>query len=293
MGISPGILFALLAMFSCGITDFLIKIATDREHYFNVYVIARFIGLIFIAVYAFSLMGEGLFVLPPTTELVALLIFTSALSAFSTLLFFKAVSLGKVSVVVPISYSFPAVSVVVSILLLNESLTWSQGIGILLAIAGVILVSTDVSKLGSRGNLADGVPEALITMVCWGVSMVLLKVIVDAMGSVWTTTFLSAIRIAIILLFGLFMKKKLSVPKGGSFMGLVLVGIGFFAIFGTLAYNTGISTENVSLVSPVSSMGPAVTLVLAWLFLKESLVLNQKIGIACILVAVWIIAGGF
>jgi transporter family protein len=243
-----------------------------------------------LAIYLLSTIKDS-FLLPPSTELIFLLVFTSALSGFSDLSLFRAITLGDVSIVVPIAYSAPAVAVVLSIILFEESLTWLQGVGIILAIAGVILVSTDLSELRKKVVLA-GVPEALFTMFGWGIYLTLLKAIVDSIGPTQTALFVELIAVLIILvLLLLYRKTDVGIPHDTN-IRLMVTGVAFLSILGVLAYNTGIGMEKVSLVNPISSMGPAVTLALAWVFLKERLVLNQKVGFVCILAALWLIAAG-
>ena len=52
---------------------------------------------------------------------------------------------GKASIVVPLSYLFPLVTVVLAMTFLHESLTRTQGIGIALAFAAAILLSQEAS----------------------------------------------------------------------------------------------------------------------------------------------------
>jgi len=64
----------------------------------------------------------------------------------------------------------------------------------------------------------------------------------------------------------------------------VIVCIGWFA------YIYGIGQDLVSIVTPISSLLPGVTVILALIFYKEKLVLNQKLGILGILVGVYLIS---
>lgn len=59
-----------------------------------------------------------------------------------------------------------------------------------------------------------------------------------------------------------------------------------FETLGFLAYASGILTSMVSLVTPIASASPAVTLLLARIFYKEKLEFNQKTGALLILAGI-------
>ena len=55
--------------------------------------------------------------------------------------FYMALSSGKASVVVPLTALYPIITVVLSFLILKESINLTQGLGIILAIASIVLLS--------------------------------------------------------------------------------------------------------------------------------------------------------
>jgi len=71
---------------------------------------------------------------------------------------------------------------------------------------------------------------------------------------------------------------------------IIIIFSGILDVFGLLTYNMGISTEFVSIVAPISSAFPVVTIILAYIFLKERMVLNQKIGAVLILTGLILIS---
>lgn len=52
-----------------------------------------------------------------------------------TIPFLYAISRGKASIVVPMTSLYPLVTIILSLLILNEPVTWKQGLGIVLALA--------------------------------------------------------------------------------------------------------------------------------------------------------------
>jgi uncharacterized membrane protein len=59
---------------------------------------------------------------------------------------------------------------------------------------------------------------------------------------------------------------------------------------GFLTFNLSLTTEFVSIVGPIAATYPAVTVMLAYVFLKERVANNQKIGIAAILTGLALIS---
>ena len=65
---------------------------------------------------------------------------------------------------------------------------------------------------------------------------------------------------------------------------------GLLDLLGFVAFNFGISTAYLSIVGPVAATYPAVTVVLAYFFLKEKIVGNQKVGVIAILAGLALIS---
>ena len=59
----------------------------------------------------------------------------------ATLCFFIAISKASATVVLPLTSLYPAITVLLAFLILNEPISWRQGLGILLAIAASALLS--------------------------------------------------------------------------------------------------------------------------------------------------------
>ncbi len=57
--------------------------------------------------------------------------------------FFSALQTGKASLVVPLTALYPAITVILSVIFLNEEFTFLKGAGITLAIAAVVLLSLE------------------------------------------------------------------------------------------------------------------------------------------------------
>ncbi len=73
--------------------------------------------------------------------------------------------------------------------------------------------------------------------------------------------------------------------------GVILAGItGVLGLLGALGYLVAVSRGPVSLISPITALYPALTILLAMVFLGETLVLRQWVGVGMALAAVLLIA---
>ena len=77
-------------------------------------------------------------------------------------------------------------------------------------------------------------------------------------------------------------KRPFHFEKINTLMFILLVGI--IDILGAVFYAFSATKGMISIVGPIAALFPAVTIVLARIFLKEKLIFNQKIGVVSILV---------
>lgn len=66
---------------------------------------------------------------------------TNAAGVGGTLLFYQALARGKASVVLPLTAMYPALTVILALLILGEAVSLKQGLGILLALIAVFLLA--------------------------------------------------------------------------------------------------------------------------------------------------------
>jgi drug/metabolite transporter (DMT)-like permease len=163
-----------------------------------------------------------------------------------------------------------------------------------------VLTSTDIKKLKNIYT-AKGVKESLITLVLWGIYFFIIgrvsknlssipgmaKIVVAANIFIFT----SVINGFLMAGFAAYKHGVTSINdlKTRYVLPLFLVNL-FLYTFAWLVINYGLTQDLVSLVAPVSSLYPAITVLLAGFFLKEKLVLNQKIGILTILGGIFLIS---
>jgi transporter family protein len=136
--------WALLALFSYSLVPPLISVATTGSVRIPSNVAALFTNLILVIgtviVVAYNREEALTYVTHPMFKYVAL---AGVFLLVGILAYYRALSLGPVSVVTPIFGMFLVVSSAISIALLSESLTARKVVGILLGVVAVYLVSVE------------------------------------------------------------------------------------------------------------------------------------------------------
>jgi drug/metabolite transporter (DMT)-like permease len=216
----------------------------------------------------------------------------------ASLALYRSFEVGKMSVVAPLSASYPALTVALSFFS-GERLTALRIAGIVLIVAGVIFVargetaaapSKNTATAASSGRTSDGVSWAFVSAVGFGILFWLLGIrIVPAVGfaaTVWMIRLTSSILTAAVVLAG---KQTLVPPREMPVAGLLL-SMGILDTGAFILNNRGMQLEQVSVVSVLASLYGAVTVLLAAIFLRERLARWQWLGIAAIFAGIALIS---
>lgn len=277
--IAIAFLGGIAGMFGYGISEFLAKKTIDRIGALQTLLYSQIIGAGFVSLY---LVQEHSLPLLSPFRIVCILLF-GILSAIAYLALFKALEVGKVSIVSPITSSFAMISATISFFLFGESFSQLKIIALGLVVSGIILTSFDVKDIRSsptRANLSKGVGQALVAALIFGLFFPFWDRFVEGEGwAVWI--FIERVVVAVFfIVYSNFIRKGVTVAKEKRIMfWLVLIALfDAVGIFGnTWALSTSVDTT--SIVAAVSSSYPVVTCSLAFGFLKERLSINQYIGI--------------
>lgn len=278
MNLSIGILTGLGAMIGWGTSDFLAALASRK--------IGSFRALFWMSAVTLGVMGFYFLTSPANFNFSLQIIFFLCLVGFlqdiGTLYFYKSLEIGRVSLVSPIAGSWAAWTVVLSTLFLKETLLRTQTLGVILIIGGVILVSTKINQLLKEAEFifSDiGVKFAFLASVFWGTSFVIYKPIIDKAGWFPSTTILYIFIVFWLFVYSWITKKKLYFEPKKEVVVLI-VSISLANILAWFVYSFGLEKNLASIISPIASTFPLVTVILARIFFKEKLVWNQILGIA-------------
>jgi drug/metabolite transporter (DMT)-like permease len=200
--------------------------------------------------------------------------------------FYKALSIGPMGVVAPISSTAAVIPVIVGIAT-GDRPSALQALGVVVAVAGVALASREADE-GSKGSSRAGVGFALVGAAGFGCFFLLIDRASDT-DVLWAVSVNRTVSVALLTLALLATRPTLGL-KPANMRVLAIVGVldvsanGLFA----LAATKGL----VSVVAVLSSLYPVMTVILARVVLKERLRAVQRAGAAAALVGVALISAG-
>jgi drug/metabolite transporter (DMT)-like permease len=277
------IAYALLAAAAWGLADFLAGLKSRRLGVLQVLLWVEGAGLGAIMT-VIAATGEPL---PDTRSIVAGVI--AGLAGFTALgAFYRALSIGTMSIVAPISATGVILPVVVG-LASGDSLTAVVAIGLVVTVAGVLAASREeVTELHERGANRSAILLALGAAVGFGLYFVFADVAAD--GSV---LWLLAVG-RIVILPGIYVLMRVRgapvVPPPRDRWQLLLIG--FCDLSATGLYAVATTRGALSIVAVVGSLYPVATVLLAWWLLHERISRLQLAGVVTAMTGVAMVSAG-
>ncbi len=283
-----GILLGLTGAVCWGIADFAARFASRRIGAYRTLFFMQFFGFVALSIYL-KLAG-GFSQVAPGWQPWALAIAAGLLNVIASLSLYHSFEIGVMSIVAPVSSSYPALTVALS-LASGERIHALRGIGIAVTLAGVILAamsfapktsdSQAFSDAPSGAHLSRGVGWAILAAIgfgfmFWFLGFRVIPLVGDAV-SVWVMRLTALLSLAI---FRLPTRQSIRLPRGTVWWMLAAVGLMDTAAF--VANNAGLHIGPVSVVSVLASLYGAVTVLLSWIFLRERLERSQWLGIVLI-----------
>ncbi len=277
MDFSHGIFFGIIAMMSWGASDFFVtKSARGCEPY-RAFLWSQITALIILFTIFFIF-----FETPKFSFTVAGLILLSAFfTVIANMAFYKSLKKGKVSIVMPVASCWAVVTVLLSLIFLNQSLTQYRAIGVVLAIAGAVIVSFSWKDLRKLKNHAGGVNYAVIAALAYGIDFVLIDIMANKIGWFFPMLFVALVSACFLSIYAGICGKDISFPKN-IWQFIILVGI--LDTIAYLFYSSSVTTVYGAVMAPIAASSPAVSILLAKIFFKEKIEMHQEIGIASVII---------
>jgi len=277
MSATPSILLGVAAMLGFGLADYIAKTMLRRGNVFRTALLSQGMGscLFLLAALAYDRVL-------PSAELLSLALFSGLISGAVLCAYYFALSVGKASLIAPIFSCLTVVAVVLSFFILGEVLTGLQLSAITLVFLGIVLVAFERNDGGGERWRKLSLVLALAAAVVGGANLILQKWIAESghylMGFLITRLSSAAFMTPVALTPG---RETGSVGTSQSWLKLGILGLLDVSAF--FAWYLGLRVGLVSIVTPIATSSPAVTVVLAHLFLKERVRLHQRIGIVAII----------
>ena len=291
-----GIILGLSAALCWGAADFLARYCTRLIGTYRTSFFMQFIGAIGLTVYLLS-SGELTHLVHAVGWQSWIWAFVAALlSVIGSLALYRSFEVGVLSIVSPIAASSAALTVVLSFLS-GEALSQARAIGIGAALIGVVLAATHIThtpkvdadkKPARKRTMMRGVGWALVSSVTYGINFwVIGFYVTPALGGTAPIWMIRLVTIGTLALAAAPARQSIRLPQGRVWWLIIVVGVMDTIAF--LAANFGFTTDQVSVVSVLISLFSAVTVLLAWIFLRERLQWSQWLGIAIIFLGVTLV----
>ena len=211
--------------------------------------------------------------------------------------YFTGLRMGPISVVSGMVAAYGGLTVILAVLFRGESLTPLQALGATVATVGVILtgVAFDGGLRGIR-FAGPGVVFAVVALILFAVMTIGSDIVLERTG--WVEVLLvsrsaNAVISTLVLVVAMSVLRGPAAPllqgeeaDGGRLDAWVLAAVaaaGVLDIVGLMSFAYGLEVAETWLVGLASSFGPAVTIVVAVVFLGERLKPIQWVGLAGVL----------
>nr|WP_179964094.1 DMT family transporter [Mycolicibacterium parafortuitum] len=279
-----GILSALVAAFGYGVSDFVGGVASRRVAALRVVVISYPIALVLLIAAAVPLGGQF------STPALAWGLLAGVVQAFGVWWFYAALGSGPIAVVSPLTAVLVAGIPVLAGLILGERPGVIAGIGVVLALVAVVLVSREASD-------EDVKPHRFTAKVAWltigsgvafGMNFVILHQ-VPREAQLWPLVF-GRFAAVVIVLLAAFFTANLVIERGVPMRLAVLAGV--LDTVANIATLLALQSSLLSLAGVLIALYPAATVVLAIAVLRERVSRSQAVGMVLALAAVAMIASG-
>src|ERR1700719_4711288 len=287
-----GILLGLLTAVSWGGSDFLARFATHRIGTLRTMFYMQFTGFILLTIFLPWLGGWGHLADGSGWQPWAWGILAGCVNAVSTLSLYRGFEIGKMALVAPLSASYPALSVTLS-LLSGERLSAARATGIVCTMLSVLLVAggeraPDENDAEAVRRSGKGIGWALCSAVGFGVLFWLLGLrIIPRVGAIQTVWMIRGVCTLVAASIILIARQPIGLPRNSRWISLGM-GVGDTCAFVTS--NRAMQIEQVAVVSVLGSLYGAVTVALAAIVLREHVSRWQWLGIAGIFAGIYLMS---
>ncbi len=270
------VVYALCAALFAGLTSILAKIGIQKTD--SDLVTALRTGVVVVFAWAIVFMQNtqhDLFDISLRSYL--FLILSGITTGASWIFYFKALQLGNVNVVVPINKSSTVLTMLFAITLLGESITIIKIVSMIAIAVGTYLMIQKQEKTASGSG--NWILYACLSAIFAAITAILGKIGVEQVDSNLGT----AIRTVVVLIMAWLIvfgtKKQGAITKIGTKSWIFITLSGLATGLSWLFYFRALQIGQASVVVPIDKLSIIVTVVFAYLILKEKLTLKAFIGL--------------
>ena len=277
------VLFAFASAFFAGVTSILAKIGVKDVDSHVATAIRTIIVLIFSWIMVFIIGSQGTIVnIDGKTFL--FLILSGLSTGGSWLCYFKALQLGDVNKVVPIDKSSTILTMILAFIFLNEKITINMVIGMIGIAIGTYLMIQKKEKAEKIVKRKAWLIYALLSALFASLTSILGKVGIENVESNLGTAIRTIVVLVMAWIIVFATKKQRDIKKidKRSLIFLILSGVATGASW--LCYYKALQDGLASIVVPIDKLSILVTVLFAYIFLKEKLSKKSLLGLILIVV---------
>jgi drug/metabolite transporter (DMT)-like permease len=273
------ILFGLGAALSWGSGDFTGGLASRKTGAYRAVFYSEIIGVILLLIFL-GISGEAF----PDLRVWFIAMIAGAIGTLGLMLLYQAMTLGLMSISAPVSALLAAV-IPVLVGVFKEGLPGTMTfMGFGFALAAVWLVSQSEGGVKDILSHLSDLKMPLLAGVGFGLYFILMHEATNTGATVWPMLASRTGGTILIAAYMLISRASWKVEDNSAWTFLTLNGI--FDVGGNVFFILSSQSGRLDVSSVLSSLFSGVTVILAWIFLKERLTRNQWIGIISALVAI-------
>lgn len=273
---------ALAASVTWGLADFFGGLRSRTLDVLAVLVISQGTALVLLAA-ATAIRGQG----PPGAPTLAYAMLAGAAGVVGLAAFYRGLAVGAMAVVAPIAGLAAAIPVAVGVIG-GERPSALQAAGVVVALGGVVLVSSERAPRGAGVKVAAGAGLALLAAAGFGTFLAAMGAAGDG-DVLWALLEARATSVALLAAAALVLRPGFARarPALPSLAGIGLLDMGANGLF-ALASTKGL----ISVTAVLSSLYPVVTVLMARAVLAEHARRSQQFGVVVTLTGAAMLAAG-
>ena len=277
------VLFAFASAFFAGVTSILAKIGVKDVDSHVATAIRTIIVLIFSWIMVF-IIGSQSTIVNIDGKTFLFLILSGLSTGGSWLCYFKALQLGDVNKVVPIDKSSTILTMILAFIFLNEKITINMVIGMIGIAIGTYLMIQKKEKAEKIVKRKAWLIYALLSALFASLTSILGKVGIENVESNLGTAIRTIVVLVMAWIIVFATKKQRDIKKidKRSLIFLILSGVATGASW--LCYYKALQDVLASIVVPIDKLSILVTVLFAYIFLKEKLSKKSLLGLILIVV---------
>ena len=277
------VLFAFASAFFAGVTSILAKIGVKDVDSHVATAIRTIIVLIFSWIMVF-IIGSQSTIVNIDGKTFLFLILSGLSTGGSWLCYFKALQLGDVNKVVPIDKSSTILTMILAFIFLNEKITINMVIGMIGIAIGTYLMIQKKEKAEKIVKRKAWLIYALLSALFASLTSILGKVGIENVESNLGTAIRTIVVLVMAWIIVFATKKQRDIKKidKRSLIFLILSGVATGASW--LCYYKALQDGLASIVVPIDELSILVTVLFAYIFLKEKLSKKSLLGLILIVV---------